>query len=38
MAMGQIMARFLPEDAIISEEAATTGGGPDQISARQRAA
>ena len=27
MALGQIVARFLPEGAIVSEEAATTGGG-----------
>ena len=27
MAMGQIMARLLPEDAIVSEEAATSGAG-----------
>ncbi|MEO8896178.1 MAG: acetolactate synthase large subunit, partial [Rhizomicrobium sp.] len=27
MTMGQIVARLLPENAIISEEAATTGGG-----------
>ena len=38
MTMGQIIARLLPENAIISEEAATCGREPDKVSAGKRTA